>query len=260
MSSTKQMASSASKQVSVAYAAFLTIAGVVYCVVAKLEFSAIQTVAGMSQCLAMVLLAMQVLLNRSIQGVSVDSLVLHTLAFMCRLSSTTWLNGYLPADASGDWIYQAFDVLSLILSFCLLRHFAVAQKVGQQSKVNIKVITLVLGSALTLACLLRANMDKRPLFDTLWMAGAFLASAATVLQLLSVQALTSRTTQLAGHALIATAMSHMLSAIYIWYARRDLTATHWIEGFNHSAWAVVIAHMIPVLLTCDFTQDLSGAA
>merc|ERR1719498_334588 len=96
----------------------------VYYFVAECEFACIQTMAGMTQCLAMVFLAMQIFgANRSqtasapeAHGLSANSLVLHSIAFACRLSSTTWLNGYLPVDASGDWIYQAFDVLALLIA------------------------------------------------------------------------------------------------------------------------------------------------
>merc|ERR1719162_310063 len=78
----------------------------------------------MSQCFAMVLLTMQVFLRGMVQGISVNSLTFHALGLTCRLSSTLWLNGYLPVDASGDRIYQAFDVFSLFLTLRLLAHIA----------------------------------------------------------------------------------------------------------------------------------------
>merc|ERR1719327_2517020 len=100
----------------------------------------------MVQCLGMVLLGLQMISTGSASGISAKALSLDALAICCRLSNTVWLNGYLPIDASGDYIFQAIDVGSLA--------------------------PLVVGS-LILAALLHGNMNMRPLFDTLWMTGLF---------------------------------------------------------------------------------------
>lgn len=244
-----------------AYGVFLATAATVYFLVADRQFASIQTMAGMSQCLAMVLVAIQVFVNKKLEGISVNSLTLHALAFACRLSSTTWLNGYLPIDASGDWIYQAFDVLSLLLALRLLAYLMSSSSRGSyRTKVDVPAVMTVFFVAFLFALVLHANMDKRPLFDTLWMTSVFLASAAMMPQLLALRALTSRATPLSGHALIVMATSQVLSAIYMWHARNDMTCYQWIEGFNHSAWAVLLAHVLPVLAICDFSQDWSGIA
>jgi len=246
------------KQVATAYVAFLVSVGAVYVVVADQEFACIQTVAGMLQCFAMILLAMQVLGSRSVEGVSANSLALHALAFACRLSSTTWLNGYLPADPSGDWIYQAFDVLSLLIASRLLMQIMASGASGSRKpKLDIAVVMATLFLALVLAAVFRANMDKRPVFDTLWMAGVFLASAAIVPQLLALHALPPRANPLAGHALASMAMAQLLSAVYMWHARNDMTTIKWVKGFNQSAGAVLVAHLLPLLITCDFSREVS---
>merc|ERR1719310_1212748 len=98
---------------------FVCISGV-YHFVAEGEFSSVLTMAVMFQCFALVLLAMQVVSTGSAAGVSVRSLQLEAVALVCRLSSTLWLNGYLPVDATGDHIYQIVDVCSLGLVLWLL--------------------------------------------------------------------------------------------------------------------------------------------
>merc|ERR1719263_764216 len=61
----------------------------------------------MVQCLGMVLLGLQVISTGNASGISAKALSLDALAICCRLSNTVWLNGYLPVDASGDYIFQA---------------------------------------------------------------------------------------------------------------------------------------------------------
>merc|ERR1719183_1729538 len=67
----------------------------------------------MVQCLAVVLLGLQTISTGGASGISAKALSLDALALCCRLSSTLWLNGYLPVDASGDYVYQIVDICSL---------------------------------------------------------------------------------------------------------------------------------------------------
>jgi uncharacterized membrane protein (DUF485 family) len=249
-------AASGKRRIVVAYSVFLALSSVVYFFVAEREFASIQTMAALSQCLAIALLGMQVHCG-SMEGISMNSLTLHAAALMCRLSSTTWLNGYLPVDASGDGIYQVCDVLGLMLS---MRILAAGMSCKSPRRPDVFGVGVVLCITFVLATILHANMDKRPLFDTLWMMSIFLASVAIVPQVLALRASPGKADMPAGHALSAMTMAQVLSGIYMWYARRDMTCDPWLEGFNHSVWAVLAAHALPLLVACDFSEDSSGVA
>merc|ERR1719238_93941 len=85
----------------VSYIVFIGIAVGMYWFIAEEEFSAIHTMGEIFECGALVTLAMQVVLSGSTAGISANSLVLEAVALCCKLSSTLWLDGYLPNDASG---------------------------------------------------------------------------------------------------------------------------------------------------------------
>merc|ERR1719491_492045 len=82
----------------------------------------------MVQCLAVVLLASQMASTGSASGISARALSLDALAICCRLSNTLWLNGYLPVDASGDYVFQAIDMCSLGIVGGLLYQGLVAKR------------------------------------------------------------------------------------------------------------------------------------
>merc|ERR1719343_1721526 len=82
----------------------------------------------MVQTFAFGLLGAQMVYARHAQGISAQALALNAVALVCRLSSTVWLDGYLPVDASGDWMYQAVDACSLALVLCLLYQVLVVHK------------------------------------------------------------------------------------------------------------------------------------
>jgi hypothetical protein len=243
----------ATNQVTAAYVIFLGGAGAIYHFVANGEFSAILTMAVIFQCLAMALLAMHVLAKGSVKGVSARALALEAMSFAFRLSSTTWLNGYLPVDASGDMVYQAVDVCSLLIVAWLLYHVLVGE--GRRSydreSDSLPVVPMVAG-ALVLAALLHADMNSRPIFDTLWMTGLFVGVVAVLPQLW----LTSRTGGVIeaceGHYIAMMAVSRVLSGFFMWHARFDITCAPWVEGVNHAVWAILAAHAVHLLLLGDF--------
>merc|ERR1719238_2139986 len=131
-SSTK--CSSPSLRVIFVYKVFLGLAACVWHFVANGEFSAILTVAEMLQCFAFITLAMQVVSSGSAAGISASSLMLEAASLGCRLSSTMWLNGYLPVDASGDWLYQAVDMCSVMTLLWLLREVVVTRRSTYQAE------------------------------------------------------------------------------------------------------------------------------
>merc|ERR1719463_733151 len=120
-------------RVLMAYGVFLSLAAWVYHVIADGEFSAVISVGVIFQCGAFVTLAMQVISSGSCAGISARSLALEALALCCKLSSTTWLDGYLPNDASGDWFYQAADVCSVLVVMWLLRQVLVTRRSSYQA-------------------------------------------------------------------------------------------------------------------------------
>lgn len=239
-------------QVLVAYGSFLTCALAVHHLVANGEFSSILTLAVMLQCLAFVLLALQLLLTGNAAGISARALGLDAVALAMRLSSTTWLHGYLPVDASGDWVYQAVDVCSLALVAWLLRRLFVEQRhTYQVEQDTFPVAPMVLGS-LVLAALFHADMNARPVFDSLWMAGLFVSAVAVLPQLWLIGKTGGRVEALTSHYITAMALSRALSGMFMWHARGDITCDPWVEGGNHSIWAILGAHAVHLVLLGDF--------
>merc|ERR1719446_925777 len=104
-----------STPVAVAWTVAATIGLTVYHGVAGGQYSSILTLSALVQCLGVCFLCLQVILSGSAAGISARSIVLDIVAVGFRLSSTLWLNGYLPVDASGDYLYQGIDVCSMVL-------------------------------------------------------------------------------------------------------------------------------------------------
>jgi len=209
------------------------------------------TMSAMFQCLAVVLLGLQSLSSNSASGISARGLVLEALSLCLRLSSTVWLDGYLPTDKTGDFLFQAVDVCSLLIVLWLLHRVLVVQNHTYQAfEDSLPIAPFVLGS-LVLAMVFHGDMNGRPLFDTLWMASLFVGVAQVLPQLWLITR-QGCVDALTGHYVAALAISRLLSGTFMWYSRKHITSKPWVDGVNHAPWAILGAHACHLLLLADF--------
>merc|ERR1719502_1813859 len=206
----------------------------------------------MLQCLGIALLSLQVMTSGSAAGISVKALVLDGVALVCRLSSTLWLNGYLPVDASGDYVFQAIDICSLLMIIWLLCHVMFERQHTYQAEEDNMPVGHMTAGAFFLAIMLHGNMNSRPLFDTLWMASLFVSTIAVLPQLWLITRTGGRVEALTSHHIAAMAASRALSGIFMWHARGDITCVPWIGDFNHAIWAILGSHLLHMILLSDF--------
>jgi len=217
------------------------------------NFSSISTLAVLLQSLAFTLLAAKSVSTKSAEGISARALALDAFALCCQLSSTTWLQGYLPADASGDWFFQILQVYSLGMVLWLLYRVLVNQKDSYQSEADSCPIGWLIFVCICFASVLHSDLNARPLFDTLWMTGLFASVVAVLPQLWLVNLTGGCVDYLTGHYIASLAVGRGLSGLFMFAAWEDITCDEWITGFNHAVLAINGAHLLHLLLLGDFT-------
>jgi uncharacterized protein with PQ loop repeat len=241
-----------SPQLLITYGFFILSGGAVWHLVADGAFSAVLTLSAMVQCLGLTLLGVQVLATGSASGISAKALTVDAIALCCRLSSTLFLNGYLPVDASGDHVYQITDLCSVGIIAWLLYQVLVEKRHTYQAEEDcLPIGPMVLGSVV-LAFLLHGNMNARPFFDSMWLASGFLGTIAVLPQLWLITRTGGSVEALTSHHIAAMAVSRALSGLFMWHARYDITCAPWAFGFNHTIWAILGSHLLHMILLGDF--------
>lgn len=216
------------------------------------EFSAILTLSAIFQCLAFSLLGAQALSTGSVEGISAKSLILDATSLACRLSSTTLFEGYLPNDTTGDWLYQVIDAVSLGMVLWLLHRVLSVQRRTYEVDEDVLPAAPFAVVALVLACLLHADLDDSPIFDTLWMCGLFVSAIAVLPQLWMMTHRRGSIPALTSHFVAVMAFSRLLSGVYMWHAHTEITCAPWIGNFNHAGYAILAAHAVHLMLLGDF--------
>jgi hypothetical protein len=238
----------------VAYASFLMAAAGLYHMVSHNEdfFSAIFTISLMLQCLAMLFLAAQVFSTGGVAGISARNVGLEAFSSCCRLSSTLWLQGYLPVDESGDHFYQCVDLVTLATAAWLLYQILIAHRETYQADADTFPVAPLIFGSFVMAALFHSNMNLRPIFDTLWMASLNIGSVAVLPQLWLIMNTGGHVGPLMSHNIMAMCCGRMLGGYFFWMAREDITNDMWVEGYNHAILAIMGAHLLNLLLLADF--------
>jgi len=99
------------------------------------DFSFLMTLSSMISTFGMGMLCLQFFTSQSLEGISLKSIQLHTVAFFFRFLSTLFHEGYLPLDSSGDYVYRGSELLSLLacaaalgLAYSKIQHTYEAEK------------------------------------------------------------------------------------------------------------------------------------
>lgn len=241
-----------------AYAAFFTLSWCTFHVVARGKYSSVLTLSNIAHCLGLVFLCIQVLSTRSAIGISGRALILDGLSVSLRLSSTLFYQGYLPNDASGDYVYQAADLCALALILMLLCSVAYFRRsipylsVTPEHTDDDMCIWPMVIVAFALAALLHGDMDDDAVADTLWMAGLYVSVVAVLPQYWMIAKSSGQVQVLTAHYIAATALDRILSGMFMWYVRRYITCVQWIAGFEHAICAILLAHLVHLALLSDF--------
>jgi ER lumen protein retaining receptor len=204
------------------------------------------------QFLAYSLLAVKVIQQQSVSGVSAKALQCHAVVYIARLSSTTWLKGYLPMDGTGSWLYQLIDAMSLAMVLVLLYHVFRRYRATYSAEQDDFEIGYLLGVCLILAVVFHPNLNRRPFFDVMWTFALYVDMVAMMPQLWVITKLGvgAKIELLNGHYIMAIAASRAVS-LYFWvygfveFAPKD-------GSFNFTGWAIMGAHIIQMLLLLDF--------
>merc|ERR1740138_1307985 len=142
-----------------AYFVFLMLTGIVLRQFSDRDFSTVLTLGSGVQCLGFFLLLQKVKRQKSVAGISSKMLEMYVLVFTFRLSSTLIKQGYLPIDRSGDWVYQAADIVSLLVVFQLLWNVHKVHKVTYQRSHDTLDIWRAVPVAVMMGIILHGNLN-----------------------------------------------------------------------------------------------------
>lgn len=230
------------------YLGFLCVSYVVTQSHVGVGISTFLTLSSALQLFAVICLQIKVS-NGSVAGISLKSLIMQALVYICRLSSTTWCRGYIPMDSTGDYLYQLCDTITLLICMRLIFSCAKTLRHTYQEEYDTVDLKPVIVTCVVLAVLVHPDLNARPFFDTLWAASLYIDVTAMLPQLWMMSN-AGGAEVLTSHYVAAIAASRCANLV-LWYHCYDELGPE-DGGANFAGYAIIVAHALQILLMGDF--------
>jgi len=249
MEVTGKRVSSVDPKMIVAYIGCALLMGSVFHQVAEQEFSSVLTMSVFAQCLAFVLIGMQINNAKSVAGISGKTMILQALALCFRLSSTLFLDGYLPLDKTGDMMYQIVDVASLLMVLHILQCIYKTHKHSYDQEFDTMDVKNMVIGCVALAVVIHPDLNDWAAFDIIWTVSLYLDTVAMLPQLFMSNKI-GKVPAYCSHYIAATLVSRAFSAWFWFYGAENIARVS--EGFSYGAAGIIVAHLLQFLFLADF--------
>jgi len=233
----------------VAYIGCAFLMGSVFHQVAEQEFSSVLTMSVFAQCLAFVLIGMQINNAKSVAGISGKTMIMQALALCFRLSSTLFLDGYLPLDKTGDMMYQIVDVCSLLMVLHILQCIYKSHRPSYEQEFDTMDVKNMVIGCVALAVMIHPDLNDWAAFDIAWTVSLYLDTVAMLPQLFMSNKV-GKVPAYTSHYIAATLVSRAFSAWFWYYGAENIARVS--EGFSYGAAGIIIAHVLQFLFLADF--------
>jgi len=214
------------------------------------DFSAVLTLSAGIQCLGFAILTLKATASQTVAGMSSKSLEMFVLFFLARLTSTMFANGYIPVDRSGDFVYQMFDIVSLLLVLFLL--YCVHKKFRhtyQDEHDSFAIHTLIAPCAV-LALFLHANVNRDLFFDRAWSFSLYVETFVLVPQLYMAAKRGGSVDACTAHFVACIVLSRLLSLLFWWYGHAEIAAFE--DGSHLPGRTILVSYFLQLVISADF--------
>merc|ERR1719149_290537 len=212
-------------------------------------FSGLITLAAAVQCLGFLLLRMKVR-KKGAAGISSRSLQLFAVMYVMRLFSTLQYNGYLPVDRSGDWVYQAIDVIALVVVVSLLHLMHSSKSQSYEAELDTCSIHWILLASSVIAYFIHPSLNNRQIPDIAWTMSLYLEALAMIPQLMMFAKKGGEVESLASHYVACVFMSRCMMLTFWANSFHELHRRG--DTYNLPGYGVIGAQILQVILFADF--------
>merc|ERR1719498_267662 len=146
-------------------------------------------------------------------------------------------------------------MISLVMVLWLLHRVRKVQAQTVENANDDFPVAPFMAWAMGCAILFHANLDQRPLFDTLWMFALFVGALAMLPQFWLTINNSGNVPAGLNHFIAALTVSCLLRGTFFWYALEDFTSKSWFTHlikFNLTGYAALTAHVAQVLILGGF--------
>ncbi len=248
----------------ITYVSALTLVLFVYHFLSDGDFSFLMTLGTVTRFFGFTFLLVKFHSERSCAGVSLKTLELYMLVFLARLCSILFYEGYLPYDKSGDWFYQAIEVMSVVvvgvLLFLTVKTYKSTYNAAEDGfGDSIKQVppqfgpVLLIVPCLLLALLLHPSLNRNIFTDVAWTFAMYLETVAILPQFYMLQKANRAVEAWVSHFIFSIGLSRLFLTIFWASSYHELSDVHsigitggWVGKF------VLVNQLVHIVVMAEF--------
>lgn len=239
-----------SKRACYIWGGFTTFVCLIYLLISSGHGSFSLTLGSILSVFSFATVAVNTGLSGDCAGVSVKMMECYVLVFACRLVAIVPYEGYLPADASGDWFYQVCEACGLLSAAATVLSIRNRSARGHDLSLDSFTNLWLVVPCAVLALVLHPRRNEHFVSDVAW-AFALYLEAVSALPQLHLFLKDARAQTHMSHFLFAQMISKVIS--FFFWAQNAHELAHeddpikWFVGH----W-VVIAQFVQLAILADF--------
>jgi len=191
----------------------------------------------------------------SVCGVSCNMMLCYVVAFLARLMSIMWMDGYLPYDRTGDYIYRGTEIGCFASSCYIVYLCKVKFAATYDEAADVFKSYYLIGPAFVLGFLFHPHLNGYMLCDVAWSMALYLESIACLPQLVLFRK-QKKVEEFTTNFLLSQIVVRLLSFVFWANSSRDLHSYH-LEGTlrEYASWMVVGMQCVQLVVMCDFVYQ-----
>jgi len=224
------------------------------------DFSFLMTLSSMCSAFGMLMLCLQIVVSQSFSGISLKSLQLQAGTFLFRFLSTLFHEGYLPLDASGDFIYRGAEFISLAAtSYLLYLAYTTLNRTYEEEKDSfgnfgptggdrsIYGAVWIAAPALLLALLVHPSLNSSLWSDVAWTFALYMDVLAVAPQLFVFHKSGGSVAKYTSHYVFALGFGRLLQLGFWAFSYHELSHDGGFAGM-----CVMLAQVVGAVLMADY--------
>ncbi|EDO07908.1 ER lumen protein retaining receptor family protein [Babesia bovis T2Bo] len=214
------------------------------------NFSFLLTLSSLLSCLSFMVVTYCIESGKSCKGISLQTMFCYVVLLFSRLMAIVPYYGYLPADASGDFLYQSSEFVACCFAAYIVYLCAVKYKNTYEKELDTMSAAYILIPSFVMAMILHPSLNRSKFGDTAWAFALYVETFCVLPQLIMFQA-SDRANTSTVHFTAAQSSAKILGFIFWISTYKELNArgnilTHYV---GH---CVIFTQFLQILIVADF--------
>jgi hypothetical protein len=187
-----------------------------------LDWSVILTLGSIFQTLGWYALLHKIMKQKSVAGVSLNSVRLLVVVYAVRLWTTVVKSGYLPVDSSGDGLYQLADFFGLVISCGTWKCITDTHASTYDKSFDTLDLSTYVPICVLLAVLIHGDLNDSFVYDTLYYVSVNVETMALMPQLWMFTQGDGHVDGMTSHFVVMQTLGRICSTVFWWFGMVEI--------------------------------------